>query len=147
MTKTMLLDIDNDGNSANDILYIKTSQEYSTISNITCVSSLVFVSNTLPIERNNVSYAIFSDGIQTNSKFGDETLNVITDLATNEMAFKPNIYYVPSGEYRMISLKPSSEIRNLDISVFWRSETNQLVPFYLQNGASASIKLMFRRKT
>lgn len=61
------------------------------------------------------------------------------------MCYKPNLLYVPSAEYRFISLVGHDEIRTVDIGVFWKDKKGNLVPFVLQSGASASIKVLFRK--
>jgi len=60
--------------------------------------------------------------------------------------FQPNLIYVPSAEYRMIDMFGNNDITTVDINVFWKDKKGNMVPFYLQSGASASIKVLFRLK-
>jgi hypothetical protein len=127
--------------------YIVTTQEYSTISNWSPVSSIVFTTGTLPIVPNQLSApSVYFEGnlIQSsnNSNFG----NILTDLATNEMVYKPNLIYVPSAQYRLIHLTTSQPINNIDIQCFWKDKKGVLRPFILLSGASASIKILFQKK-
>jgi hypothetical protein len=126
---------------------IRTNQEYSTISNWSPISSIVFISNTLPIIATEMSApVVYSNGIQIKTpQFNSIQGRIISDMATNELGYKPDLLYSPTGEYRMISMTRQEEIKTLDISVFWKSKQGNLIPFILQSGASASIKIMFRK--
>ena len=77
---------------------------------------------------------------------GNRFALVITDLMTNQQGFRPNIIYNPTAEYRRIALTGNMGIRNIDINVFWRSKTGQLLPFCLPSGGSATLKLLFEKK-
>jgi hypothetical protein len=142
-TKIVKLDID--GNGAVD--YIKTCQEFSTISNWCAVASVVFTTNTLPIVSTQQSETmIYDNGAALNVGVPQNFVQVISDMSTNEMCYKPNLIYVPSAEYRMIDMFGDNSISTFDINVFWKDKRGHLVPFTLQSGASASIKILFRLK-
>jgi hypothetical protein len=47
---------------------------------------------------------------------------VISDMATNEMCYKPNLLYVPSAEYRFIDMYGSNELHNK--SIVWPNQVN-----------------------
>lgn len=127
--------------------YIKTDQEYSTVSNWSPVSSIVFTSATLPIVPTEISAPYnYYDGVLLPISGVNLKQRVITDMATNDMCYKPNLLYVPSAQYRYIDLFGDEDIRNVDINVFWRDRTGVLHPFYLQSGASCSIKILFKLK-
>lgn len=140
-TKSMILEI-----GGFDVLFIKTSQEYSTISNWSPVASIVFTSNVLPIVASQQSEPlIYSNNQLIRSSVPQKFEKVISDMATNEMTYKPNLLYVPSAEYRRISLTGNSEIRTVDINVYWKDKIGILHQFYLQSGASFSCKLLFEK--
>jgi hypothetical protein len=128
--------------------FIKVAQEYSTISNWTPVAGIVFTSNTLPIVQTQLSEAlIFNDGGLLNSGVAQNFAPIISDMATNEMCYKPNLLYVPSAQYRMIDMIGNNDINTIDIAVYWKDKKGNLNPFILQSGASASIKILFQLKT
>lgn len=129
-------------------VYIKTSQEYSTISNWSPVSAIVFVSNTIGVYPNQTLNPItYNDGVEIKSQITPAFYNIISDIATNEMVYKPNLIYTPSAEYRYITLLSDQPMNNLDISVYWRDKQSGLLyPFILLSGASASIKILFKKK-
>jgi hypothetical protein len=127
---------------------IKVAQEYSTISNWTPIAGIVFTSNTLPIVQTQLSEAlIFNDGGLLNSGVAQNFAPIISDMATNEMCYKPNLLYVPSAQYRMIDMIGNNDINTIDITVYWKDKKGNLNPFILQSGASASIKILFQLKT
>jgi hypothetical protein len=128
--------------------YIKYDQEYSTISNWSVVSAIVFTSSNLPVVATQISDAVnYVNGMIVSKNSGRVTEPIITDMTSNDMCYKPNLLYVPSAQYRMIDLFGSSDIQNVDISVYWKNRyTGELNPFYLQSSGSCSLKLLFQLK-
>ena len=123
-------------------------QEFSTIDTWSPVASIVFTSNTIPIISNQLSAPlVFNDG-QSSSGIGNNAnfAQVITDMATNQQVFKPNVLYNPTAEYRRIDMTGNTPLNNIDINVYWRDKLGQLIPFTLASGASASVKFLFERK-
>lgn len=133
---------------ANQVIYTQVFQEFSTIDTWTPVSSIVFTSNTMPIISNQLSAPLLFNNGQTSTGLGNNSnfAQIITDLATNQQVFKPNILYSPSAEYRRIDMTGNLPLSNIDINVYWRNRFGQLIPFSLASGASASIKFLFERK-
>lgn len=123
-------------------------QNYSTIANWSPVSSIVFASTILPIRPSNISSPItYRNGlILPAGGSNNSTINIISDISTNEQSFKPNIIYNPSAEYRFIDLLSSGPISNVNILVFWKSKTGLFVPLVLNSGSSASMKILFQKK-
>jgi hypothetical protein len=127
--------------------FIKTPQEYSTISNWNAVSSIVFTSNTLPIVATQTSDPlVFIDNVSAPRGTALTSAQVISDMATNDMCYKPNLMYVPSAEYRFIDMYGAGELHNIDINVFWKDKKGVLRPFNMGSGATASIKILFKLK-
>lgn len=141
-TKSVLLDI-----NGFDVLFIKTSQEYSTISNWSPVSSIVFTSGSLPIVATQLSETlVYNNGQSVSVNIPQNFANIISDMCTNDMVYKPNLLYVPSGQNRYIDMIGTNDIRTIDINVFWKDKRENLIPFVLQSGASSSIKILFELK-
>ena len=135
--------------SSGQTQYLMTQvfQEYSTVSNFSPISSIVFVSNTLPIVPNQLSAPIIYDenNLMTygnNANFS----NIITDLASNDNCYKPNLIYEPTAQYRQIAMQGRGPLSNVDVSVFWKSRLGQLNPVLLPSGGSLSIKFLFTKK-
>ena len=123
-------------------------QEYPTISNFSPIVGLVFTSNTLPIQPNEVSTPVVYNNAQqivlggNNSDFA----NVITDLVSGDGNYKPNLVYNPTSEYRLITLYGNRPLSNIDIQVFWRDKFGRLNPFRLASGEAITIKVAFLKK-
>lgn len=126
--------------------FIELTQEISTIDAWCPVSSIVFTSNQLPIIVSQFSSFNTTGTAISSATIGNRFALVITDIMTNQQGFRPNLIYNPSAEYRRIALTGNMAIRNIDINVFWRSKTGQLLPFRLQSGGSATLKLLFEKK-
>ena len=126
-------------------------QEVCTIGIWNPVASIAFTSTTLPVAQTltGVPKQLTSN---SNGMVGTGALNVVNILsdfeipvsATNQ--YRPEISYVPQAEYRLVDMYENSDLRKLDISVFWKDRFGGLNPCRLQPGCSASMKLMFRRK-
>jgi hypothetical protein len=123
-------------------------QEYSTLALWTPITAIVFTSNTLPIVANQVSAPLlFFNGQKYTSGGNNSNISqIITDFVTQDGIYKPNIVYVPTAQYRLVSLVGNTPLYNFDLSVFYRNRVGQLIPFRLGSGGSATIKILFTRK-
>jgi hypothetical protein len=136
-----------DASTATFYNVINVYQEYSTISAWSPITSIVFTSNTLPIEPNQVSTPIvFDNGVPLIGGTPANVENIITDIATDNGLYRPNIVYVPSAEYRRIHLYGNRPLHNIDLNIYYRLKTGVLVPFRLASGGSITIKLAFLKK-
>jgi hypothetical protein len=122
-------------------------QEFSTISAWNPIMSIALASNTLPIIPNNEGVpALIVNGInQQQSGNNNIQSQIITDFATDGI-YKPIITYIPSAEYRRISLIGDKPISSIDISVYYKDRQGRLNPVLLPAGCSISIKLLFEKK-
>lgn len=128
---------------------IFSKQEYSTVNQWTPISSLIFTSSVLPIIPNALSNpVIYLDGTPLNlSQTYNNYANIITDISSDELAYKPEVLYVPSAQYRLIDLQNDQPINQIDIQVYWRDKLGFLRAFYLAPNSSCSIKLAFIKKS
>ena len=125
------------------------SQEQSTTASWSPILSVVFTSNTLPIESNSVSTpVVFSDN-QNITLGGNNSAfeNIVTDIVSEDGNYRPNLVYNPSAEYRMISLKGNRPLYSIDLNIYYKITTGELIPLRLFSSESVTVKLMFRRKT
>ena len=88
----------------------------------------------------------YSDDWSRAAASGADFALVITDLQTNQQGYKPNLLYTPTAEYRRLDMTGNLGLTNIDIRVFWRAKTGQLVPMKLASGVTTSIKLLFQKK-
>lgn len=118
-------------------------QEYSTISVWNPVMSIVFTSNTMPIVCEQLSAPlVYMNGTTIQSTNNSNIANIITDFESDNGMYKPNLVYQPSI-YRYKELIGNSPLSSIDIQCFWKSRAGNLIPFYLNAGCSASLKIMF----
>jgi hypothetical protein len=124
------------------------SQEYPTIENWSPILAIVFVSNTLPIQPNNVSTPVVYNNNQQIVLGGNnaDTANIITDLVSDTGNYRPSLVYLPQAQYRYVTLYGNRPLYNLDLSIFYRIKTGQLIPFALNSGGSVTVKFAFIKK-
>ena len=130
------------------VTYISVVQQWSTTPQLSPVSSVVFVSNTLPIVSNQLSAPLLYNEGNILSNYGNNSnfQQIITDLVAGDGVYKPNLVYNPTAQYRLIDLRGNYPLSSIDISVFWKDRTGQLIPFLLGSGATATIKVLFTKK-
>jgi len=128
---------------------VKAEQEWSSIDLMTPINSIVFTSNTLPLVLNqqSSSQSKSNKDVYTPTTQGSLTQHIltITDLMSNQQGYRPNILYVPSGQYRYITLQGNQPLNQIDINIFYQLKTGELIPFMLTNGGTASIKILFEK--
>ena len=123
-------------------------QETSTIVNWSPITAIVFTSNTLPIQSNQVSTPVIFDDNQQVTFSGNNAniANIITDMVTDDGNYRPNVVYVPRAEYRLVTLYGNRPLYNVDLSIFWRTKTGQLIPYRINSGEAVTLKLAFLKK-
>ena len=75
---------------------------------------------------------------------------IITDFKVALVSGKeylPSVDYVASGLYRLVDLSGHQSQNTMQLSVYWSDIYNNLHPLNLCSGGSASIKMMFRKKS
>jgi hypothetical protein len=140
------------GNLANTIYFeqnnnpfIKVDQEETTIKSWSPVSSIVFTTGTLPVNRNELSSPIQFINGQVVQLASSNAYNqpVITDFIADDL-YTPTLLYIPSV-YRYISLVSERELNQVDILVHFRDKRGQLQPISLPVGGSCSMKILFEQ--
>jgi hypothetical protein len=126
--------------------HIVLEQELSTIDTWCPINGIVFTTNTLPIVINQYTSNATLNSDRPNPEAGADFALIITDLQTNQQGYKPNLLYTPTAEYRRVDMTGNLGLTNIDIRVFWRAKTGQLIPMKLGCGVTASIKLLFQKK-
>jgi len=133
------------------ITCVQINQEWDTTPLWTPVSSIVFTSATFPIVPNRLSPAqAFYNGVLTNLSEAGNNANfaqVITDIASADLVYKPTLIYSPDAQYRLIDMFGNTPLTNINIQVFWKTKLGSFVPFRLATGNSCSMKLLFTKKS
>jgi hypothetical protein len=137
--------------SGNPMYNVAISQEISTISNMSPLDSIVFTSTSLPIlpQQSTLPKVISSRDRVLSGNGLPNIMNVLTDfqiaLSANNH-YKPEISYVPAGEYRLIDMYANSDLRRIDLQVYWKDRKGVLYPLLLYPGCTASVKFLFRHR-
>jgi hypothetical protein len=138
--------------SPTTINYLQMYQEYSTLASVgNPISSIVFNTALIPVAGSLQSKpVIFNAPASISDQTSNSTVvNMLTDIivdSTMTTGYKPNIIY-NANPFRLISLSSNAPLRNYDISVFYKLNTGNLRPFLLMPGATASIKIVFIKKS
>jgi len=128
---------------------VKVYQDSSTTANFSPITALVFTSNTLPINPNQVSTPLVYNNAQQIVLGGNNAdfANIITDLVSDTGQYKPNVVYNPTAEYRLITLYGNRPLFNIDLQVYWRTKTGQLIPYRINSGEAITMKIAFLKKS
>lgn len=130
---------------------IQINQEWDTTPLWTPISSIVFTSATFPIIPNRLSPPqAFNKGVLVNLNPNSNNSNfaqVITDIITGDLCYKPTLIYEPTAEYRLIDMVGNTPLTNINIQVFFKTKLGNFVPFRLATGNACSMKLLFTKKS
>lgn len=128
---------------------IKTDMEYSCAELFSPIAALVFTSPTLPIVPSLESEpSILINGIE---QLGlSSTLNltqpIISDFRSDHF-YRPQIEYLPSAEYRYISLLGGVDTPLYEFSVlgWWKDKEGRLHKIYLGPSSTFTMKVLFEK--
>jgi hypothetical protein len=130
---------------------IQIYQDNSTVGLFNPVQSIVFTTSLLPIAQSIIGLPRIFNSVSSGFVSGNNSniAPIITDFqvpfsAVNQ--YKPNLEYVPNGEYRLIDLYGMSPQSAMEVSVLWKDQFGGTHIFYLGDGCSGTMKLLFRRK-
>jgi len=136
------------GYTTNLVMY----QEISTVSLWNPVASIVFCSSMLPIYPTQTSKPNIISNQSNNLTSSGENANLTNILSDFEIPvsdtnqYRPIILYAPSAEYRLVDMFSGSNLNKINISVFWKTHYGELIPFKIDPGCAAHMKILFRRK-
>lgn len=122
-------------------------QEYSTVSIWSPVKSIVFTSSLLPVNASlSGDPVVFGVGsLKLNTGNNNNITSVLTDFTADN--YNATVQYTPSAEYRLFDLIQNSPLASVGLQAFWKDRFSNLIPFLLPSGCSASIKILFRKKS
>jgi len=128
----------------NNMLYMP--QEALSISSWGNIRSLFLTSSSLPIYSDLIP---FSANVSDLS-FSNNSINMISDfvfnIETNPMSDRIKVEYLPTAEYRLLSLRGKEPIKRIQIDVFYTLPNGRNIQLLIEPGASFNVKIMFRRK-
>jgi hypothetical protein len=113
------------------------------------VSGIVFKSQVLPIKPSLTGVPlIYGENSDQQIANANIVLN-LTDLVVNNLdgkQYKPGVLYAPTAEYRLIDLFGNQPLYTIDIEVEWVDNFGNSYPLILAPGATATMKILFRKK-
>lgn len=134
----VIKDLFNNNVTYDGIDYYTSTQQYATIGAMSDLKGILFETNSIPVARQ-------LDGAQKNI-----TQNLLTDFEpqqSNKWFGGGLLQYFPRGPIRFIDLLSTHPLNRIDLVIKWTSKDNETYPYYLQGEQSATIKIMFRKKT
>ena len=119
------------------------------------MQSFVFTSTIIPIEPQLTGQPQNINSIDpttTGDIYKQQALTkVLTDfivpLTTGVEQSNQIIYYVPSGEYRLVDLLGNNNINQLTLDVFWKDKYGVLHPLTIDAGSSSDLLCLLRKKS
>jgi len=125
-------------------------QDAPSIERWNCLKNIVLTSSLVPIIPEYVAPPGRASGSSQNSNTQQGSLPIITDFlalgALDPLRDRVVVEYIPSGEYRMVSLVGASPIYRLDISVYWVDTYGGIHPLFITPLTGFDVKVMFRRR-
>ena len=129
---------------------IHIMQEVSSVAIWNPVASIVFTTSLLPIVPSQTSTPrIYTSSANSTSNGEPNIASILSDFEISispQNQYRPDITYVPPGEYRLIDMCASYSLNKVGLTVYWKDKLGNLNPIYLQPGCGAHVKLLFRRK-
>lgn len=126
-------------------------QQNTSIPSICPVDSIELTTSTLPIASSFTGAPTFlglpSQGANAISNVQPIMTSFQLGLNSGTEWSSGYIQYVSQGEYRLIDCLSKGPVVNFNISMSWRDKQGFVHPFYLPNGQSASMLLLFRKKS
>jgi len=125
--------------------YIKMTQNYKSALLWNPVTSVVFLTPTIPVVPEMISrpYIYGINPIPERNNAG--LSNTLFELSLGRRA-DPQINYYPKAQYFLNSLLGRQDLNEIQFQTYWRDDLNQLHPFYVEAGSTFNIKIMFRKK-
>jgi hypothetical protein len=139
--------------AVNDPVPIITQDFQSTDDVWSPIDSFVFTTTFVPLlpEQGTAPVIVGTTNTGQNLAVGAGFTNVITDfvpdLSAGAQDGLSSQVYVPTSEYRISSMTTHQPIQQIDVTMFWRYRlTGTLIPLYMANLSTVTIKILFRRK-
>jgi hypothetical protein len=122
-------------------------QEFDTTGQMTSFTSLIIRSNSLPIVNEALSLQPRPDSIQ-GTGIGGGSESIISDFeidigSSGTRNLRAFIHYIPTAEYRRITLQGDSPIYRIDVEILWKDNYDNLYPVLIPPHDIATIKILF----
>ena len=121
------------------------TQEFNMLGAWTSLSSIVFITRTIPIQPE------FIPTLTTGSSAsGSSARYIITDFVSDVTKIgeqRSRFVYNPTAQYRYISLNSNLPLYKIDITMYWQDKNQNLYPLRITNGEINTVKLLFIKKS
>lgn len=126
---------------------IVTSQEFPTNESWTPINSIVFTTTMPVLSSVQSNPTIFQNGVQQYlSSTYNNTQTIISDFQTDQNNYRSTVFYIPSAEYRYISLLNNDvPLYELTIYAWLKDRYGILRPFTMPSNSVFSMKILFER--
>lgn len=125
--------------------WIQTSQEFRSLDEWSQIKSIAFQSQLLPIVKEYVPSSV--DQYQ-NDNISSSSFPIVTDFLVAKDGVEPTRHhytYLPTAEYRMISLVGNKPISRVDMGATYQTDDGVIRPVMIAPNKGMNLKLVFRR--
>jgi hypothetical protein len=132
--------------------FIYKTQDYSSLPLWSPIKSIVVRASLLNVVAENIATPVIYENGSQNINQGKQNTNILPILLEFSIPlnigteYRPYIFYQPTGEYRLSDLYGDIPLDGLQFDVFWKDTFGNLIPLQLAMGASATMKILFRKK-
>lgn len=124
--------------------FVGLQQEFSSLTNWSPVASFYFTSYQIPIRNENLP--IVSSSNQS-VIVNNNSLPIITDfepiLGADAEFNRGQTQYLPSAQYRYISLQSDINLNTIDLQCYWTDKEGASFPLLIDLGYYVSVKILF----
>lgn len=136
--------LDNDTYSGN---YYEQKQESTSTGLMLSFKDIIVRSNTMPMNQEVITLNANNNNESSQQlEIGDGNTPIISDFEidlSQGYNLKSYIHYIPTAEYRRITLNGMTPIVYFNIRLFWRDNLNNVYPILIPPYVSATIKILF----
>lgn len=129
------------------LLTYRMVQEFNALANMLAFTSLVLTSTSLSSRTEWISRqrrAAFPG-----NDVSDNTFKILADfevLLENGLETRRFVHFIPTAEYRRISLESDDPITVIDLQMYWKDQFDNLYELMIPEHDIATIKLLFEKK-
>jgi hypothetical protein len=124
-------------------------EEYCNLSAWCPIQEVVVTTSSFPIIAENLpTPTIYNNGSYFSSNNSNQNQDlVITGFTSDTGTYESSFLYVPTSEYRMISMQDTTQdLRDIYLSVKYLDRWGSYIPVRLNSGGSMNLKVLFRKK-
>lgn len=122
------------------------SQEAMVMASWSNIINIYLTTQNIPIISEYVPKSINSSDVNFSSSFQNIISDFVLSPSENPIKDRVKIEYLPTAEYRMMSLRGREPLKRIQIQAWYTIESGDTLPILLRPGAFFSCKLLFRKK-